>query len=87
MTVTIKSYAEIMSTFESNFNAWAESVDPSTITSEDQVYQKAGEMLMEAAQAAEPEAYDATLTFSQDSSGVWWMDSSSEYELMSILGL
>lgn len=87
VTVTIKSYAEIMSTFESNFNAWAESVDPSTITSEDQVYQKAGEMLMEAAQAAEPEAYDATLTFSQDSSGVWWMDSSSEYELMSILGL
>ena len=87
VTVTIKSYAEIMSTFESNFNAWAESVDPSTITSENQVYQKAGEMLMEAAQAAEPEAYDATLTFSQDSSGVWWMDSSSEYELMSILGL
>lgn len=87
VTVTIKSYAEIMSTFESDFYAWAESVDPSTITSEDQVYQKAGEMLMEAAQAAEPEAYDATLTFSQDSSGVWWMDSSSEYELMSILGL
>lgn len=87
VTVTIKSYTEIMSTFESNFYAWAESVDPSTVTSEDQVYQKAGEMLMEAAQAAEPEAYDATLTFSQDSSGVWWMDSSSEYELMSILGL
>lgn len=87
VTVTIKSYAEIMSTFESNFNAWAESVDPSTITSEDQVYQKAGEMLMAAAQAAEPQAYDATLTFTQDSSGVWWMDSSSEYELMSILGL
>lgn len=87
VTVTIKSYAEIMSTFESNFNAWAESVDPSTITSEDQVYQKAGEMLMAAAQAAEPQAYDATLTFTQDSGGVWWMDSSSEYELMSILGL
>lgn len=87
VTVTIKSYAEIMSTFESNFNAWAESVDPSTVTSEDQVYQKAGEMLMAAAQAAEPQAYDATLTFTQDSSGVWWMDSSSEYELMSILGL
>lgn len=87
VTVTIKSYAEIMSTFESDFYAWAESVDPSTLTSEDQVYQKAGEMLMEAAQAAEPEAYDATLTFSQDSSGIWWMDSSSEYELMSILGL
>ena len=87
VTVTIKSYAEIMSTFESDFYAWAESVDPSTLTSEDQVYQKAGEMLMEAAQAAEPEAYDATLTFSQDSGGVWWMDSSSEYELMSILGL
>ena len=87
VTVTIKSYAEIMSTFESNFNAWAESVDPSTVTSEDQVYQKAGEMLMAAAQAAEPQAYDATLTFTQDSGGVWWMDSSSEYELMSILGL
>lgn len=87
VTVTIKSYAEIMSTFESNFNAWAESVDPSTVTSEDQVYQKAGEMLMEAAQAAEPEAYDATLAFTQDSGGVWLMDSSSEYELMSILGL
>lgn len=87
VTVTIKSYAEIMSTFESNFNAWAESVDPSTVTSEDQVYQKAGEMLMAAAQAAEPQAYDATFTFTQDSGGVWWMDSSSEYELMSILGL
>lgn len=87
VTVTIKPYAEIMSTFESDFYAWAESVDPSTLTSEDQVYQKAGEMLMAAAQAAEPEAYEATLTFSQDSGGVWWMDSSSEYELMSILGL
>ena len=87
VTVTIKPYTEIMSTFESDFYAWAESVDPSTLTSEDQVYQKAGEMLMAAAQAVEPEAYDATLTFSQDSGGVWWMDSSSEYELMSILGL
>lgn len=87
VTVTIKPYTEIMSTFESDFYAWAESVDPSTLTSEDQVYQKAGEMLMAAAQAAEPEAYEATLTFSQDSGGVWWMDSSSEYELMSILGL
>lgn len=87
VTVTIKPYTEIMSTFESDFYAWAESVDPSTLTSEDQVYQKAGEMLMAAAQAAEPEAYDATLTFSQDSGGIWWMDSSSEYELMSILGL
>ena len=37
--------------------------------------------------AAEPQAYDARLTFTQDSGGVWWMDSSSEYELMSILGL
>lgn len=87
VTVTIKPYTEIMSTFESDFYAWAESVDPSTLTSEDQVYQKAGEMLMAAAQAVEPEAYEATLTFSQDSGGVWWMDSSSEYELMSILGL
>lgn len=87
VVVTIKSYTEIMAQFEDDFTAWTETVDPSTLTSEEQVYQKAGEILIGTCQAAEPKSYDVDLSFSQDSSGVWWMDTDSEYELMNILGM
>lgn len=87
VAVTIKSYTEIMAQFEDDFTEWTETVDPSTLTSEEQVYQKAGEILIGTCQAAEPKSYDVDLLFNQDSSGVWWMDTDSEYELMNILGM
>ena len=87
VAVTIKSYTEIMAQFEDDFTAWTETVDPSTLTSEEQVYQKAGEILIGTCQAAEPKSYDVELLFTQDSSGVWWLDADSEYELMNILGM
>lgn len=87
VAVTIKSYTEIMAQFEDDFTAWTETVDPSTLTSEEQVYQKAGEILIGTCKAAEPKSYDVELSFTQDSGGVWWLDADSEYELMNILGM
>ena len=43
-------------------------------------------MMLDVIAAAEPKTTEATLTFTQDSSGVWWMDSSSEHAIEGMLG-
>ena len=85
VSVTIKSYADIMAAFQDEFDAWAASVDTTTMT-EDEAYRQAGAMMLDVIAAAEPKTTEATLTFTQDSGGVWWMDSSSEHVIEGMLG-
>lgn len=85
VSVTIKSYADIMAAFQDEFDAWAASVDTTTMT-EDEAYRQEGAMMLDVIAAAEPKTTEATLTFTQDSSGVWWMDSSSEHAIEGMLG-
>ena len=85
VSVTIKLYADIMAAFQDEFDAWAASVDTTTMT-EDEAYRQAGAMMLDVIAAAEPKTTEATLTFTQDSGGVWWMDSSSEHVIEGMLG-
>ena len=87
VTVTIKQYTDIFVQWEQDFYDWADTVDPSSVTNEEQLYEQAGEMLLDAARAAEPQTTTVTVTFTQDSDGVWWMDEASQYDLMAAYGL
>lgn len=87
VTLTIKSFGDIMTTFQSDFTDWAYSLDPSTITSEDDLYKQGGQIFLEVTREAEAAEHQVELTFTQDSSGVWWMDTASEDDLMGTMGV
>ena len=87
VTITSKSMDEISTEFQNRFTEWASMVDPSTITSEDDLYKQGGQIFLEVTREAEAAERQVELTFTQDSSGVWWMDTASEDDLMGTMGV
>lgn len=87
VTITSKSMDEISTEFQNRFTEWASTVDPSTITSEDDLYKQGGQIFLEVTREAEAADHQVELTFTQDSSGVWWMDTASEDDLMGTMGV
>lgn len=87
VTITSKSMDEISIEFQNRFTEWASTVDPSTITSEDDLYKQGGQIFLEVTREAEAAERQVELTFTQDSSGVWWMDTASEDDLMGTMGV
>ena len=87
VTITSKSMDEISTEFQNRFTEWASAVDPSTITSEDDLYKQGGQIFLEVTREAEAAEHQVELTFTQDSSGVWWMDTASEDDLMGTMGV
>lgn len=83
--ITVKSYTDIMTTFQNDFYDWAYSVDPNTLSSQDDVYKQAGQMLLEATNSAEPTSTTVEVNYTKNSDGDWEMDSSSEMELSSVV--
>ena len=81
VTLTIKSFGDIMTTFQSDFTDWAYSLDPSTITSEDDLYKQGGQMLLDATRNAEAKENTYEVTYTRNSDGDWEMDAASESEL------
>ena len=84
ITITIKSYSDIMTTFQNDFYEWAYSVDVSSVTQDD-IYQQAGQMLLDATTNAEPVSTTVEVGYTQNSDGDWEMDSSSQTELSSVV--
>ena len=70
-----------MITFQSDFTDWAYSLDPSTITSEDDLYKQGGQMLLDATRNAEAKENTYEVTYTRNSDGDWEMDAASESEL------
>lgn len=87
VTITSKSMDEISTEFQNRLTEWASTVDPSTITSEDDLYKQGGQIFLEVTREAEAAERQVELTFTQDSSGVWWMDTASEDDLMGTMGV
>lgn len=87
VTITSKSMDEISTEFQNRFTEWASTVDPSTITSENDLYKQGGQIFLEVTREAEAADHQVELTFTQDSSGVWWMDTASEDDLMGTMGV
>ncbi len=81
VTLTIKSFGDIMTTFQSDFTDWAYSLDPSTITSEDDLYKQGGQMLLDATRNAEAKENTYEVTYTRNSDGDWEMDAAFESEL------
>ena len=81
VTLTIKSFGDIMTTFQSDFTDWAYNLDPSTITSEDDLYKQGGQMLLDATRNAEAKENTYEVTYTRNSDGDWEMDAASESEL------
>ena len=81
VALTIKSFGDIMTTFQSDFTNWAYSLDPSTITSEDDLYKQGGQMLLDATRNAEAKENTYEVTYTRNSDGDWEMDAASESEL------
>lgn len=76
VTVRMKSLTEIMGNFATSFQEWIEGVDPSTLSGEEDLYLKGGEILMQATKDAE--AKESTITFAytrdDDDQNSWSID-------------
>lgn len=71
VTVKMKSLSAIMSNFMTEFQAYVDGIDPTTVGSEEELYMKAGEILMESVRSAEPSETDCTFEYEKDDEGGW----------------
>lgn len=71
VAVKMRSFSAVMADFMTEFQAYMEGIDPSTVETEDELYAKAGELLMTAVQSAELAETDCTFTYEKDEDGAW----------------
>lgn len=86
LTLTVKPYDDIVTEFQRRFQEWSQTVDPSTVTSEEQIYRFAGQLLLETVDETAVEDIATEIVFVQDGDGVWWMDEPSHIALMKVFG-
>ena len=85
VTVTAKSMGDIVNEFQLQFTEYLSGIDLTTISGEDELFQQAGQILLEVAQGVEPQEVDCNFTYSQDDEGVWSADESAASELTNAL--
>ena len=86
VTVTVKSFNDIMTTFQTDFTEWVYSTDLSTFTSEDDFYKEAGRILLETVQNAEATESTLTVDYTKDGDD-WTMDPVSKSEINALFGV
>lgn len=84
VTVNMKSLTAIMTDFADQFEAWMYE-NAATVSSEEEAYKKAGEMLMEIVQAAEPKETDVTFNYEKDDEGTWISSEGAENAILSAM--
>ncbi len=84
VTITLKSYSDIMSAFESDFTEWIYGLEASDIVdmSESEMYEYAGQMLLDVMTETEPTEQTFDVSYTKNSDGDWEMDSGLESEMM-----
>lgn len=85
VTVTCKSMNDVMTSFQTSFAAALNEIDPASPPAEDELYRTAGQLLLEAAQSAEPKETTCSLSYTEDSEGVWTADGDFQTQLLSAL--
>ncbi len=85
VTVTCKSLADIMENAADEYLDRLDEVDLTSDTSEEQLYQLMGEIMMEAAETAELTSTECTFTYTCDDEGVWTADDGVEDALLAAL--
>lgn len=86
LALTVRPYDGIVAEFQRRFQEWSQTVDPSTVTSEEQIYRFAGQLLLETVDETAVEDRAIEIVFVQDGDGVWWMDEPSHIALMEVFG-
>lgn len=83
VTVSLKSYSDIMTTFQSEFTDWMYGLDSSEVAdmSEEDVYKQAGQMLIDVTNETEATQREFEVVYTRNSDGDWEMDSSSSAEM------
>lgn len=69
--VTIKSVTGIMTDFATRYQEWIDGLDASSLGSMQDAYTKAGELVMDAAKAAESSESEVTFSYEKNSEGTW----------------
>lgn len=82
VTVKMKSLTAIMSEFASKFQEYLAGVDPSTIESEDALYEQAGTILMDVVKATEPTESDCVFKYEKDSENTWSATEGAEEQIL-----
>lgn len=85
VSITVKSMGDIVNEFQLKFTEYLSTADLSTISGEDELYQQAGQLLMDATASAEPKTVECDFTYTKDENGVWSADESAETELVNAL--
>lgn len=76
VSVTVKSMDEINKDFETAYAEKLNSVDPTSIEDEDDVFKLSGQVLLDATAASRPKESTYEFTYSKNESGSWQADSS-----------
>ncbi len=74
VTVSMKSMSAIMNEFATQFEEWVATIDLSTLSSDEELYVKAGEILLDVTSTTEETESDVVITYSKDSEGTWVAD-------------
>lgn len=74
VTVSLKSISGILNEFATQFEEWVSSIDMTTLSSEDELYLKAGEILLDVTKSTDVTTSDVTFTYTKDSEGTWVAD-------------
>lgn len=85
VTVTCKSMGDILTNFQTQFTEELNSIDLTTLESEDDLYKMAGQVMIDVTAAAEAREVECDFTYSQDDEGTWSADASAEDEMMNAM--
>lgn len=86
VTITVKSYNDIMTSLQTEFSEWLYSDAASAITSEEELYHELGRIMIETVQNTEATQNTVTVDYTKNGDE-WTMDSSSLSEINSIFGV
>ncbi len=85
VTVTCKSMGDILTNFQTKFTEELNSVDLTTLESEDDLYKMAGQTMIDVTAEAEPRDVECDFTYTRDDEGTWSADASAEDEMMNAM--
>lgn len=79
--VKMKTLTQIMTDFSEQYQAWISNLDPNALPTEEELYAKGGEILMEVTKNAKPQESDVIIDYSKNEEGVWAPDEGAEMAL------
>lgn len=80
--VKMKSVTDIMTEFSSQFETWIMGLDQSALPTEEELYAKGGEILMDVTKATEPHESDVVIDYAKDDEGTWEAAEDAEMAIM-----